>query len=148
MTRRALLSVLFSLSVSSEAVTQSASAPKFRVALKISGDSAIASETEGYLKQDLGLLNDVEITETKPDYTINVIVMEIESKGQIPMGVALTCLTLYHPKGFFEDCSLIEDYRLMTLEREELRSDCQRLVERFDSKSLGPHRKLLQKSKP
>jgi len=148
MIRRALLFALLSSFASSTAFTQSASSVKFRVALKISGDSAIASEIEGCIKEELSLLNNVDISETKPDYTINVIAMEIVNKEQVPMGIAITWLSLYHPKGFFEDCSLIEDYRLLTIEKGDIRSNCQKLVARFNAKSLEPHRKVFQKSKP
>jgi hypothetical protein len=148
MIRCAPRTVLLVLSVSSVVLAQSASPARFRVALKVSGDSMIASEIESHLKQDLGLLRDVELTDTKPDYTIDIIALEIESKAQISMGIAFTWLTLYHPKGFFEDCSLIEDYRLLTVEREDLQGTCQKLVDRFDARSLEPHRKVFQKAKP
>jgi len=148
MIRRTLLLVLFSCFTSSTAFTQSPSSTKFRIALKISGDAALASEIEGCIRQELSLLKNVDISETKPDYTINVIAMEIENKEHVPMGIAVTWLSLYHPKGFFEDCSLVEDYRLLTLEKEDIRSNCQKLVARFDAKSLEPHRKIFQRTKP
>jgi len=148
MIRRALLFALLSSFASSTAFPQSASSIKFRVALKISGDSAIASEIEGCIKEELSLLSNVDISETKPDYTVNVIAMEIVTKERVPMGIAITWLSLYHPKGFFEDCSLVEDYRLLTIEKEDIRSNCQKLVERFNTKSLEPHRKVFQKPKP
>ncbi len=94
------------------------------------------------------MLSDVELSDTKPDYTINVIAMEIVDREQAPMGIALTWLSLYHPKGFFEDCSLVEDYRLLTFDKEEIHSNCKALVARFNTKSLEPHRKIFQKPKP
>jgi hypothetical protein len=60
MIRRTLLLILLSLIASSTAFTQSASAIKFRVALKISGDAAIASEIESCIKEELSSLNNVE----------------------------------------------------------------------------------------
>ena len=88
------------------------------------------------------------ISDTKPDYTINVIAMEIVNKEKVSMGIAVTWLSLYHPKGFFEDCNLIEDYRLLTFDKEEIRSNCRNLVARFNTKSLEPHRKVFEKPKP
>jgi hypothetical protein len=146
MTRHMFLLVLLGFLVVS-AAAQEAKTPRFLVALKISGDSAVATEIEGCIKQELSLLKDVDISEIKPDYTINVIAMEIKSREQFPMGIAMTWLSLYHPKGFFEDCSLIEDYRLLTFEKEDIRSNCQKLVARFEAKSLEPHRKVFQKAK-
>ena len=146
MVMRGLYLVLLSLFVAS-AAAQEAKTPVFRVALKISGDAAIASEIEECLRQELGALKNVEISESTPDYTINVIAMTIENKAQAPMGIALTWLSLYHPKGFFKECCLVEDYRLLALEKEDLRSNCQKLVARFDQKSLEPHRKIFLKGK-
>ncbi len=147
MIRRVCITVLLSL-VTVSATAQQSGTPVFRVDLKISGDSDIASAIEGYLRQSLSSLKDVEISDSKPDYTINVIAMQLESKEKVRMGIAMTWLSLYHPKGFFEDCCLIEDYRLLTLQEEDIQSACQKFAARFDSKSLEPHRKLFQKPKP
>ncbi len=130
------------------AFAQTTPSPRFIVSVKISGDAAIASEIESCIRQELALLSNVEISEDKPDYTINVIAMEIVDKEQVPMGIALTWLSLYHPKGFFQDCSLVEDYRLLTFDKEEIHSNCRDLVARFNTKSLEPHRKVFQKPKP
>ncbi|HYK88722.1 MAG TPA: hypothetical protein VE398_08125 [Acidobacteriota bacterium] len=147
MTKHMLPLIVLSSALVSGPVQQ-AKTPRFRTALKVSGDSEIASTVEGCLKQALDSLGDVDLSEAKPDYTINVIALEVYNKEKTPMGIALTWLTLYHPKGFFEDCSLMEDYRLLTVEQEDLQSSCQKLVERFNTKSLEPHRKLFQKEKP
>ena len=96
----------------------------------------------------MSALKNVEISESKPDYTINVIAMLLENKMQTSMGIAMTWLTLYHPKGYFGEFCLVEDYRLLTLEREDIQSNCQKLIARFDEKSLEPHRKIFQKAKP
>jgi hypothetical protein len=122
--------------------------PAFRVDLKVSGDVDAASVIETCIKSELASLRNVEITDAKPDYTINVIVMDLVSKEKVPMGLALTWLALYHPKGFFESCSLVEDFRLLTFEKEEMQSDCRKLVGRFDAKSLQPHRKIFEKAGP
>jgi len=148
MLKRVFLVIALCGFVLSLAFAQSAPAVKFRVALRISGDSGIASQIEGCVKQELGSLNDVDLSDTRPDYTINIIAMEIDDKGQVPIGIALTWLSLYHPKGFFEDCSLVEDYRLLTLDKEDIQSNCRKLVARFDARSLEPHRKIFQKTKP
>ena len=129
MIKRVLQLVLLS-SLAAAAAAQETKTPRFLVTVKISGDSAIASEIETCIKHQLGLLKDVDLSETKPDYTINVIAVEIENREHVPMGIAVTWLSLYHPKGFFEDCSLVEDYRLLTIERENIQSDCQKLVAR------------------
>ncbi len=148
MTRRVLMLVALLSSFVLSVPAQESRIPQFRVALKISGDSALAASIEDCVKQALGSIKDVDISDTKPDYTLNMIVMQIENKEKTPMGIALTWLSLYHPKGFFEDCSLIEDYRLLTLEQENMQGECQKLVTRFDAKSLQPHRKIFQKPKP
>ncbi len=148
MTRGALMLVALFGSLAVSVPAQESRTPEFRVALKISGDLALASQIEDYVKQALSSIKDVAISETNPDYTINMIVMQIENREKTPMGMALTWLSLYHPKGFFADCSLIEDYRLLTLEQESMQGECQKLVARFDTKSLQPHRKIFQKPKP
>ena len=148
MIRRVFLFVLLGLISSSAAFGQAASPARFLVAVKTSGDSAVASEIEGCIKQELASLDNVVISDTKPDYTINVIAMEIVNKEKVSMGIAVTWLSLYHPKGFFEDCNLIEDYRLLTFDKEEIRSNCRHLVARFNTKSLEPHRKVFEKPKP
>ncbi len=129
-------------------VAQEAGAPIFRVAMKISGEATVATEIESWLKHELNLIKDVEITDLKPDYTLNAIVMMVNNKEQAVVGVALTWLSLYHPKGPYESCSLIEDYRLLTFDQSETREECQKFIARFDSKSLEPHRKILQKPNP
>lgn len=148
MTRSALMLVALLSSPVVSVPAQESGTPQFRAVLKISGDLSLAASIEEYLKQALSSIKDVEISETKPDYTINIIVMQIENREKTPIGIALTWLSLYHPKGFFEDCSLIEDYRLLTLEQENMQGECQKLVARFEAKSLQPHRKIFQKSKP
>ncbi len=148
MLRRVFLLLVFVQLASFAALAQSTPTVQFRVALKISGDSEIAAEIESCLKEELGLIKDVDLSDTKPDYTINAIAMVVQNKEQVAMGIAITWLSLYHPKGFFEDCSLIEDYRLVTLDKEDIQSNCRKFVERFNSKSLDPHRKVLQKNKP
>ncbi len=148
MHKRVILFFVFGGLIHSFAVAQAVPSVRFRVALKVSGDSGIASQIEGCVKQELGALTDVDLSENGPDYTVNIIAMEIDDRGKVPIGIALTWLSLYHPKGFFGDCSLVEDYRLLTLDNADIQDDCRKLVARFDARSLEPHRKIFQKAKP
>jgi hypothetical protein len=90
---------------------QEARSPIFRVAIKVSGDSVVASEIESWIRHELNLLKDVDITDSKPDYTLNAIAMVVQDRERVEVGIAVTWLSLYHPKGFLEACSLVEDYR-------------------------------------
>jgi hypothetical protein len=145
---RSLFLLALIASYAGDGAAQETRTPIFRVTIKISGDSAVASEIENWIRHELNLLKDVEITDNKPDYTLNAITMVVQNKEQAEVGIAITWLSLYHPKGFFEACSLIEDYRLLTFDKDDIRTECQKLVARFDSKSIEPHRKIFQKPKP
>ena len=145
---RPILLIAVIAACSSNAAAQDAGTPVFRVAMKISGEAAVATEIESWIKHELNLIRDVEITDLNPDYTLNAIAMMVNDKEQAPVGIALTWLSLYHPKGPYEKCSLIEDYRLLTFDQSEIREECQKFIARFDSRSLEPHRKILQKPNP
>jgi hypothetical protein len=131
-----------------EGLAQETGGPVFRVAIKVSGDSTVATEVESWIRHELNLLKDVTVVSSEPDYTLNAIAMVVNNKEQATVGIALTWLSLYHPKGPCETCTLVEDYRLLTFDPSDVRVECQTFVARFDSKSLEPHRKLFRKPKP
>lgn len=155
MIRRMLLLLLFfSFGVSAAAQNK----PTFRIGVKVEGEGGLELDAYICLCRELRSLNDVEVVDTKPTYTIHAIVMKHQPSGSNKvLGIAISWLTLYHiavksPRVAVVNHELenpsvvaIVDHQLWSGGPDSLTKKCEEYIAHINSDILEPNRKLLQK---
>ena len=170
--KRLLRSPLFLLLLTTNVFAQD---NQFRVQVRITADSSLESRIGSIVRRELRALGDVVITDTNPEYKIEIIAMQLETGATKRVtGYAMTSSALHviQPSEFsgFEDRSdgffmsrelakfLVEyfsfagygnpvDYRLFAGSLDDLRVSCEKLVAGFDSEVLEFRRTILRRAR-
>ncbi len=158
------IAVLFiSLVLSIDAYAAGTSNPRFsaRVKVTVTASDNIKSNIVSYLNRELRSLNDVELVDTKPDWEICVLALELSNVGGYKTGVALATVYLKH----FENEGIGEwfkpqnkknalnitsslywrpDYWLVAGSTDDVQKLCKDIIAYFDSSNLEEDRKIFR----
>jgi hypothetical protein len=83
------------------------SAP-FRVQVRVDGDQGLRSQVTGCLTRSLGEINDVLVTDDRPDYKLRIIAMAVVTQSRKSVGLSISVLITSPYAGRVE--SLAEAY--------------------------------------
>lgn len=147
------------------ATSQEQPDPRFRVQVSVSADENIKGLITSYINRELRGLRDVEIVYKNPRWLLQVVALEITTKGGYKSGVALSIVVLeqfdnsllkalMHETNQKDLVDLVTsnlysvpDHWLRIGSEDNLRSICDGIVADFDTKHLEEARRLLRRLK-
>ena len=147
------------------ATSQEQPDPRFRVQVSVSADENIKGLITSYINRELRGLRDVEIVYKNPRWLLQVVALEITTKGGYKSGVALSIVVLeqfdnsllkalMHETNQKDLVDLVAsnlyslpDHWLRIGSEDNLRSICDGIVADFDTKHLEGARRLLRRLK-
>ena len=146
------------------ATSQEQPDPRFRVQVSVSADENIKGLITSYINRELRGLRDVEIVYKNPRWLLQVVALEISTKGGYKSGVALSIVVLEKfDNGLLKalmhadqkdlvdlvtsNLYSVPDHGLRIGSEDNLRSICDGIVADFDTKHLEESRRLLRRLK-
>lgn len=135
-----------------------------RVKVTVSAPDNIKGAVSSYLNRELRSLNDVELVDTKPEWEINVLAMELKTVGGYKSGVVLSTVIInsfdnqmlsvfFQPNlkdiGLYMTSSLswYPDHWMNVGSTDDLQRLCKDIVADFDTKHLEESRKSFRRAK-
>lgn len=147
------------------ATSQEQPDPRFRVQVSVSADENIKGLITSYINRELRGLRDVEIVYKNPRWLLQVVALEISTKGGYKSGVALSIVVLEQFDNSYLKSLMRETYEKNLVDlvtsnlysvpnhwlrigsEDDLRSICDGIVADFDTKHLEEARRLLRRLK-
>lgn len=160
-----LLIVVVAFTLVITATSQEQPDPRFRVRVSVSANENIKGLITSYINRELRSLRDVEIVDKDPRWLLEVVAVEISTKGGYKSGVALSVVVLKKFDNSYLKSRMRETYEkdlavLLTSDlyavpnhwlrvgsHDDLRSICDGIVADFDTKHLEESRRLLRRLK-
>lgn len=147
------------------ATSQHSAEHRFRVQVGVTADENIKGLITSYINRELRSLRDVEIVDKDPRWLLEVIAVEISTKGGYKSGVALSIVVLEKFDNSYLKSLMRETYEkdlvvlltsnlyavlnhwLRVGSHDDLRSICDGIVADFDTKHLEESRRSLRRLK-
>lgn len=147
------------------ATSQEQPDPRFRVQVSVSANENIKGLITSYINRELRGLRDVEIVYKNPRWLLQVVALEISTKGGYKSGVALSIVVLEQFDNSYLKSRMRETYEKNLVDlvtsnlysvpnhwlrigsEDDLRSICDGIVADFDTKHLEESRRLLRRLK-
>jgi len=159
--KRFLILIALMLVVTAVSSVAAQDLPKFkaRVKVSVSADENIKGTVTSYINRELRSLQDVEIVDRDPEWELQILAMEISTKGGYKTGIVLSVVILSKFSNQFLLDRVADSYKeivgnltsslyyypdhwLRVGSNEDLKSLCNGIVADFDTRYLEESRKM------